>query len=283
MPVGNMFWMERSLCADSLEGKFRILVQKMLPFLALLAAWQGLALVVLIGRGIPFPTPLETLLHFCRLLAGSPLLGSSIYLHLGSSLGRWLLGFALAAIVGMGIGVLTGWIQGLDFLFTPLLVLLQPVPSLAWIPVAILLLGLGYTSTVCIIFLAALFPIAVNTNSGIKNVNPIYIRAARMLGAKNRRLLCQVALPAALPQILSGLRIGLANGWRALIAAEMVAATGNGLGYAIYQSRWSLDYTSAFVCISLIALIGLLAERFVFSFIENRTIKTWGITIREAN
>ena len=140
MPVGNMFWMERSLCADSLEGKFRILVQKMLPFLALLAAWQGLALVVLIGRGIPFPfpTPLETLLHFCRLLAGSPLLGSSIYLHLGSSLGRWLLGFALAAIVGMGIGVLTGWIQGLDFLFLPFLSYYSRFP--AWPdPVAILL------------------------------------------------------------------------------------------------------------------------------------------------
>ncbi|MFY9370840.1 MAG: ABC transporter permease [bacterium] len=279
--MDNGFWLEGSPWANTQEGPSQTLGQRIIPCLVLLAAWQGLALLVLLLRGISFPTPLETLLQLGRLLAGSPLLGSSIYLHLGASLGRWLLAFTLAALLGMGIGILTAWLPGLDSLLTPLLVLLQPVPSLAWIPIAILLLGLGYTSTVSIIFLAAFFPIAVNTNGGIKNVNPLYIRAARMLGAKNRRLLCQVALPAALPQILSGLRIGLANGWRALIAAEMVAGTGSGLGYAIYQSRWSLDYTSAFVCISLIALIGLGAERFIFSFIEDRTIKSWGITIRE--
>ncbi|NLJ33715.1 MAG: ABC transporter permease [Firmicutes bacterium] len=255
--------------------------RKAIPYLLLLLAWQLMATLVWTLRGIPFPNPGETILHFFRLLWGSPLLGSSIFLHVGVSLSRWLLGFTLAALLGIGVGIITGWFAYLDTIITPLLTLLQPIPSLAWIPVAILLLGLGFTSTVFIIILAAFFPIAVTTSSGIKNVDPILIQAARMLGAKNYTILIRVALPASLPQILSGLRVGLANGWRALIAAEMVAGTGSGLGFAIYQSRWNLDYPSAFACISLIALTGLLVEGFVFTTMEERTIKRWGGSTRE--
>lgn len=265
----------------AIEDKMHSLRNRTIPYILLLTFWQGIAAIVWIYRGIPFPNPLVTASHFFRLVTGSPLLGKSIYLHLGVSLCRWLLGFTLAALLGIGIGILTGSYQSLDNIITPLLALLQPIPSLAWIPVAILLLGLGFTSTVFIIILAAFFPIAINTGSGIKNVEPILIQAARMLGATNCSILCRVALPASLAQILSGLRIGLANGWRALIAAEMVAGTGSGLGYAIYQSRWNLDYPSAFACISFIALLGLLVEGFVFTVIEDRTIKKWGVTIRE--
>ncbi|NLP18599.1 MAG: ABC transporter permease [Firmicutes bacterium] len=262
-------------------GKIYSHGNKIIPYILLLTTWQIIATLVWNLRGIPFPNPRDTIHHSYRLLTGRPLLGSSIFLHVGVSLSRWLLGFILAALLGVGVGILTGCFQSLDNTITPLLTLLQPIPSLAWIPVAILLLGLGFTSTVFIIILAAFFPIAVNTSSGIKNVDPILIQAARMLGAKNASILCRVALPASLAQILSGLRVGLANGWRALIAAEMVAGTGSGLGFAIYQSRWNLDYPSAFACISLIALLGLLVEGFVFTQIEDRTIKKWGITIRE--
>jgi ABC-type nitrate/sulfonate/bicarbonate transport system permease component len=86
-----------------------------------------------------------------------------------------------------------------------------------------------------------------------------------------------VLLPGALPQIISGLRVGLGNSWRVVVAAEMVVGTGSGLGYAIVQSRWSLDFTSAFVCIIVIAMIGLVVEQAVLKPLERRTIRRWGI------
>lgn len=162
----------------------------------------------------------------------------------------------------------------------PIVHMMQTIPSLAWIPIAILLLGLGSPATVFIIFLAGVFAITINTVAGVRSIDVPNIRAAQMLGVGRGALLTQVLLPGAAPHTLSGLRVGLANGWRGLIAAEMVAAQGTGLGYAIFQARWSFDYNSAFASIIVIALIGLAVE-VVFNVIERRTVHRWGMR-REA-
>jgi ABC-type nitrate/sulfonate/bicarbonate transport system permease component len=99
-----------------------------------------------------------------------------------------------------------------------------------------------------------------------------------MLGAGRKTLFLRVLLPGSLPQILSGLRIGLGNGWRVLVAAEMIVGTGTGLGYAIIQARWTLDYASAFVCIIVICLVGLATERLIFSPLEKKTVERWGLS-----
>lgn len=249
-----------------------------LPFIILILLWQGVALLVYYSRGVFFPNPFDTFLRLLQLLRGKSLLQFTIYGHLMASLIRWGSGFILALVVGMGLGILMGWSALMERLLMPLIYVLQPIPSLAWIPVAILLLGLGQSSTIFIIFLAGVFPIIINMTAGVRTVNGMYIRAAQMLGSNDRTLFFQVLLPGAIPHLLSGFRVGLANGWRALIAAEMVAGAGSGLGYAIYQSRWNLDYTSAFVSIIFICLIGLFIERFGFSLLEKRTIKRWGMT-----
>lgn len=252
------------------------------PLLLLFGSWQLVALLVYVQRGVFFPTPLDTFFRLLALLGGETLLQHTLYGHLLMSLTRWGWGFLLALLLGMGLGILMGWSATLLQIIRPLITILQPIPSLAWIPVAILLLGLGERSTIFIIFLAGIFPIVINMSAGMTSVNPMYVRAARMLGSRDGTLFFRVLLPAALPHLLSGFRVGLANGWRALIAAEMVAGAGSGLGYAIYQSRWNLDYTSAFVSIIMICFMGLFMEGFGFSLIEKKTVKRWGMTRKEA-
>jgi ABC-type nitrate/sulfonate/bicarbonate transport system permease component len=174
------------------------------------------------------------------------------------------------------LGLLAGWFTYFRMLIMPIVHVLLRIPNLAWIPVAILLLGFGSQSTVFIIFLAGFFPVLISTVAGVRNVDVKLVQAALMLGTARSKLLFKVLLPGAFPHLISGLRIGLANGWRALIAAEMVSAQGTGIGYAIYQARWSFDHEAAFAGILVIALIGICVEMF-FNKLENRTLSNWGL------
>ena len=242
-----------------------------------LALWWGLAAIVMHLRQVAFPTPYETALRLLELVRGRLLNDFTIYQHVADSLQRWALGFGLAVGVGVSSGLLLGWSRLFERLSMPTVTALQLVPGLAWIPVAILLFGIGERATVFMIAITALAPIVINTTAGVKGVNELFIRAARMMGADDRTLFTRVLLPGSLPHLLSGLRVGFANGWRVLVAGEMIVGTGTGLGYSIIQSRWTLDYAGAFVCIALICLIGLLAERGVLLPLERKTIERWGL------
>jgi ABC-type nitrate/sulfonate/bicarbonate transport system permease component len=253
----------------------------MVPIIGLFIIWHIIAIIVMKNRGVPFPTPGQTFVRFFELLKGDVYLEHTMYGHLLDSLMRWGTGFLFAAVIGMSTGILIGWSKIFSRLIMPIVYILQPIPSLAWIPVAILLFGLGTKSTILIIFLASVFPIIINMAAGVRGVSKMYIRAAKMMGTNDRTLFFKVLLPAAVPHLLSGFRIGLANGWRALIAAEMIAATGSGVGYAIFQARWNFDYASAFVNIILICIVGLTIERLIFTPIEKGTIEKWGMKRKE--
>lgn len=245
--------------------------------LLILLGWQTVAWSVDWLRGVTFPTPLETAGKLMQLLAGEQFLGHSIYLHILSSMQRWLSGFSLAVVSGALVGMAAGRWQMLERLIMPMVQVLQLIPGLAWIPVAILLFGIGDGATLFMIAVTAFAPIAINVAGGVKRVDGMYIRAARMLGLNNRMLFRSVLLPGALPHILSGLRVGLGSSWRVLVAAEMVVGRGTGLGYAIIQSRWTLDFAKAFVCIAIICGIGLIVERVIFIPLEKRTVELWGL------
>jgi len=272
--VGN--WAERYFPVFKI--KISSLLQLLLPYLFFLIAWQIAAVTVQYFKGAPFPTPFATLARGFELLTGEYFLQHSIYEHLFASLTRWGIGFGLAAAIGLATGIVTTISRGVDKLLMPITAFLQPIPSLAWIPLAVLLLGLGNQSTIFIIFLAGVFPIVISVSAGIHSIPKGLIRAAQMMGADKRNIFFRVLLPGAMPHLLTGLRAALANGWRALIAAEMVAGTDLGLGYAIFQARWSLDYPSAFVAMIIIALIGLLIERGIFKKIETKTVEIWGMS-----
>jgi ABC-type nitrate/sulfonate/bicarbonate transport system permease component len=181
--------------------------------------------------------------------------------HVLMSLSRWAVAYCIAAITGLFIGMLLGAHRIMHRLFMPAVYVLQLIPGLAWIPIAILMFGIGEITTIFMIFITALPPIVISTTGGIMAVPRIYINVARMIGLRGWKIFFKVLLPASLISIINGLRIGFANGWRVLIAAEMIVGVSLGLGYCLIQARWSLDFEAALVCIIIICVIGLLVEK----------------------
>lgn len=247
------------------------------PVALVLGGWTITAVLVRHLHGSPFPGPLETAARGAAVLAGDELLGHSVYLHAGASLARWVVGFILGALIGVAIAIGAGWCWWAERALMPLVYVLQLVPGLAWIPIAILLFGLGNTATVFMIVVTAVAPVAVNMVAGIRTAHVEHLRVAQMAGAGPGQIFWRVLLPGAVPHVLSGLRLALGNSWRVVVAAEMVVGSGSGLGYCIIQSRWTLDYTSSFVCIGVICLVGLLVEYVVFSRLEALTVRRWGM------
>ena len=254
---------------------FKIFLHFLFPFSIILLGWEAAAWGTHYFRGVSFPGPVDTLVRFWAVLLGDFLSGASIYHHALDSLYRWLMGFSIAAAAGIGFGLASARFSWFHKALYPIPQICLLIPGLAWVPVAILLFGIGETATVFMIAVSGFAPIAVNTLSGIRQMDIRLIRAAQMLGADKNTLFFKVLLPGALPAVLTGLRVGLGTGWRVLVAAEMVVGTGTGLGYAIIQSRWTLDYASSFVCIGLICIIGLCLERGILRQMERRTIQKW--------
>jgi ABC-type nitrate/sulfonate/bicarbonate transport system permease component len=176
-------------------------------------------------------------------------------------------------ILGLVMGIFPSW----GLFLNPLITALQLIPGLAWVPITLILFGLGPGATVFMIAATALSPVVINTRTGVEQIGPGLLRAAAMMELSPGRIFFRVILPGAAPSLVSGLRIGAANGFRVLISAEMVVGTGLGLGYSLYQSRWTLDYASSFAALLLIVLIGLILERLVFVPLEERVCRRRGL------
>lgn len=246
-----------------------------------LGLWQAVAAIVQATRGVPFPTPADCFLGLAHLLSGAVFLDHTIYQHTLASCLRWLEGFGTAFCAGIICAFVAGCLPFFRAVSMPTVEVLQLIPGLAWVPVVILLFGLNPTATIAIIALTTFPIVAVSGVMGFCSVDLRYIRAGRMCGYGAWGLLRTVYLPGALPHILSGTRIAIGSSWRVLVAAEMVVGAGNGLGYAIIQSRWTMDYVSAFVCIIIISILGLGLERLVLLPLERRTLLRWGMSNAE--
>ena len=190
---------------------------------------------------------------------------------------RIMVGMIIAGFVGIGIGIAMGRIGWFEKFMIPILSMLLPIPALAWSPILVLWFGLGNTTMIFITAFAAALPAISSTWTGVKTINPIWIRAAQSMNAEGMTLFWKVIFPGSLPFILSGIRIGLARAWRAGIAGEMVAASDWGLGYAIFDSREDLDTAFMLVGIAAIALVGFIMEKFIFEKFEKVTVVKWGM------
>lgn len=230
------------------------------------------------ASAMAFPTPAEAFARLWEFFATDyTVLGQSIAAHTAVSLGRWLKGFVLALVVGLTAGFAVGCSDRLyEFGMAPLNIL-QMIPGLAWYPVTILLFGFGEESCVFIIAVTVISPIAFNVAAGLRKVPAVSLRVARMCGKTRWETLTEVLVPFAALDILSGLRVGMANGWRMLIAAEMVVGVAVGLGYAIQISSGYLDYVSAFACIMIICAIGLAIDKVFFASLEAYTRRLLGM------
>ena len=197
--------------------------------------------------------------------------------HAAETLLRLLAGFGLAAIVGVGIGIAMGRSRLAEDTLLPLVSIAAPIPGVAYAPLFLLWFGLGNVSAILLVGFVSTFPIIFNTWTGVKAVKEIWVRSAQAMGADERRLFRQVILPGALPYILAGLRLGLAQAWRILVVVELLAAVPWGLGWLIFGAREFLNTDVMLAGIVVIGLIGLGLENLVFRRLEHMTVVRWGM------
>src|SRR5712671_4275497 len=197
--------------------------------------------------------------------------------HALDTLVRLLAGFALAAIAGVAIGFAMGRSRRAEDVFLPLVSIGAPIPGLAYAPLFLLWFGLGNKTAVLLVGFVSAFPIIFNTWTGVKAVKEIWVRSAQAMGADSRRLFHHVILPGALPYVLTGLRLGLAQAWRILVGVEMLAAVPWGLGWMIFGAREFLNTDVMLAGVAVIGAIGLALEKLVFERLEQYTVVRWGM------
>ncbi|HEX3848563.1 MAG TPA: ABC transporter permease [Steroidobacteraceae bacterium] len=219
---------------------------------ALLAAWW----VVVVETGsVIFPTPWQVMTGGAELIKDG-----TLWIDSGASLMRVGVGFSLAVLVAVPLGLWLGWVKSAYATLNPLFQILRPISPIAWIPIAILWFGVGNASPIYLIFISSLFPMIVQTTAGVHAIERRYLRAAQNFGVSRYTLFRCVVIPAALPQIIVGMRIGLGVAWLVVVAAEMIALH-SGLGYLIIDSRNAGNrYDLVIAGMAVIGLIGLLLD-----------------------
>jgi len=197
--------------------------------------------------------------------------------HALNTLYRVFAGLALASVSGLVLGFLMARYRAVERFFLPLVSALMPIPSLAWAPVFILWFGLGNTATILVVFYAASFPMVLNTWTGARAVNPLWLRAAGAMGARGTAMFWKVIVPGASPFIITGLRLAFQRAWIAVVGAEMLAASAFGLGWVIFDAKEFLNADIMLASLAVIGAIGLLFERLVFGSLEKSTVLRWGM------
>jgi ABC-type nitrate/sulfonate/bicarbonate transport system permease component len=248
------------------RGFRRTLWASWLGFISILVVWQFVASVG-IRDPLVFPGPAAVAEAAVK---NVPL--TRILEHIGISLLRVIMGFSLGAVVGITIGIVSGWYQKLGNVLRTPIEILRPIPPLAWIPLAIIWLGLGESSKVFIIFLGAFFPIFTNTFQGMITIDPNIVRAAQTLGVHKNRLLFKVIFPATLPDIATGFRVGWSYSFGLVVAAELIAAS-RGLGYMIMHARELSMISVIMYGIILIGAINLITDYLIQEVFLKRRLK----------
>ncbi len=197
--------------------------------------------------------------------------------HAAYTLYRVMFGFALAIVVGLPLGILMARHQRVEHFFLPLISALMPIPSFALVPLFMLWFGIGNVTTILIVFYAATFPMAFNTWSGVRSVNPLWLRAAGAMGADENSLFWKVIIPGASPFIITGMRQAFLRAWIGVVGAEMIAASDWGLGWVIFDAKEFLNADVMLAALVVIGFIGFAFERLVFGTLERRTVQRWGM------
>ena len=222
---------------------------------ALLASWYLFTGPLGLITSIQFPSPGDT--YDCVVqLIGPGYAGATLSRHVLDSLELVLLGFLAAALSGVPLGILMGWSRLAEAYLNPVFQIIRPIAPIAWIPLTILWFGLGTTAKIFVIWLAAFSPAAINSYTGVRNIDPVLIAAARVHGASTRRVLSQVVIPGALPTIFTGLRISLQACWMVLVAAELVGSFA-GLGHIMIIATRDLNPGMIFVAMACVAILGV--------------------------
>lgn len=192
------------------------------------------------------------------------------------SLRRIFVGYGISVLFGVPLGLLTGKIRWLDETFGTLMLGLQTLPSICWLPLSILWFGLNERAIIFVVIMGAVLSIALATDSGVKHLPPIYLRAGKNLGARGLNLFAQVILPAALPSVVAGLKQGWSFAWRSLMAGELIFVS-LGLGHLLMMGRELNDMSQVVAVMLILIMTGLFFDRLVFSRLESWIRRRWGL------
>lgn len=195
------------------------------------------------------------------------------------SLYRLLAGVGLALVLGTAIGLAIGLTKWGRAIFKPIISALMPIPTLAWTPVLLLIFGIDNRTTITVVFIAASFEVIYNVVTGLEMMTRKVYWVAASMGASRLQTFRYVILPGIMPYLITGLKLGVGYAWRALIAAEMLAASSYGLGFMIYDAQEYMDMKIIYGGILAISVMGLLIERVAIGALERHTVKKWGINV----
>jgi NitT/TauT family transport system permease protein len=227
-----------------------------LGIVAFIAVWHVMALRV--NDPSTLASPVAVVTNFMAMLR-EPFAGSTLEAHLMASLRRFGAGFGLAVLVGIPLGVAMGWFRWLDVAVKPAFDLLRFIAPIAWVPFAVLWFGTGFGGPVLIIFSGAFPACVIGAYGGARLVDVRLLEAARMLGARNLRILAEVIVPSAMPAIVSALRVAAGNAWQSLVGAELIVAS-SGLAYIMVRGQMNRTIVIVLVGMLAIGLVGLLLE-----------------------
>lgn len=236
----------------------------------LIALWQIVYALELMPTWA-FPSPGKTLAAFLEML-----MDGSLAKNVGASAGRQFTGIVLAAIAGVPLGIFLGMSPNFRGTTLPFFRLMYPIPGLAWVPLAILWFGVGFTSTVFVIFISGIWPVMFNTMAGVQTLSGQYTDVARVYMAPRWLYVRRILVPGSLPFIITGLRLTYGVGWRVIIGAEMISSI-VGIGFMIDDARWQLRPDIMIAGMITIAIIGLVTENWFFDWLESVTIERWGM------
>ncbi len=246
------------------------LSRRLIFFGALIAGWGLLALLKLWPEYL-FPSPLAV---GERLVSGFA--DGTFLIGIGVSMARVVVGYVISLALGLPLGLLVGRVRVFDETVGSLLAGLQTLPSICWLPLALLWFGLNERAILFVVIMGAVLSISLAAEGGVKNTPPQYLRAARNMGARGWRLYRYVILPAALPNILTGMKLGWSFAWRSLMAGELLYVT-LGLGQLLTMGRELNDMSQVIAVMLVIIALGLAVDRLIFSPVEHRVRERWGL------
>lgn len=251
-------------------------LRKAVLLFLLATLWEGYARHL--NNALVFPTFLDTLVAFYTELVHGPLLTRSAK-SIEVLLSGYAIGIALAAaLTSFAIATTPG-----RDLLELLTALLTPLPAIALLPLALIWFGLGAGSYAFVLVHSVLWPVALNTYSGFRAVSPTLRMVGSTVGLGGAGMIARILIPAAFPQILTGLKIGWAFAWRTLVAAELVfgvSSSGSaGLGWYIFENKNALEISNVFAGLFMVTVIGLLVEGLIFRRIEQATVRRWGMQV----
>lgn len=230
--------------------------------------------VLSIWKSYTFPSPIDVFksLYFLAI-------DNTLAIAVSASMKRLIVGYLLSVVIGLALGLFIVRYKYIGENIKALLLGLQTLPSICWLPFAILWFGLSEKTIIFVIAMGSIFAISIATEGAISNVYPLYIKAAKTMGAKGLKLYMHVVIPASLPSIVAGMKQGWSFAWRALMAGEMLAVT-KGLGQVLMVGRDLADISQVVAVMIVIIVIGLFLDNIVFGKIEANIRQKWGLEVK---